>query len=169
MFLVRMILVGLFLLSSVSVFAMGRVGAPSINQDSPAGKLAPDFTLPRTDGTSSSIMSARNGKKAILIIWATWCPHCREELVRINNDLENIKAKGIEVILVSEGEGKDRVSEYLMQHHINLESFIDEETALQEPYNVVGVPTLVFIDAKGNILDVDHELPSDYETIFEKK
>ena len=37
---------------------------------------------------------------------------------------------------------------------------------LQEPYHLVGVPTLVFIDEKGIIRNVTHEFPSDYENYF---
>ena len=167
MYLLRILLASLFLLLSVNVFAMGKVSVS--DSGGLVGKTAADVTLPSTDGTSASIMSARKGGNAILIFWASWCPHCREELAHVNKDLAGIEGKGIQVILIDAGEDKDVASEYLMKHRINMVSFLDEENVLQEQYQVMGIPTVVFISAQGKILDVDHEVPVDYAEIFNKK
>jgi len=154
----RLFFLILFLSSTASVWAMGQ--GPLI------GKPALDVILPKSDGTSASVIGSRQGKKAILVFWATWCPHCYEELGKINDASASVQQKGIKIILVDVGESREAVEEYLIKRRINLSCFIDGDNIFQEPYQLVGVPTMVFIDEKGIIRDVTHQFPSDYEDYF---
>ena len=163
--MLKVFALGLFLVSAPLAWAMGNV--PSTEQtDSFAGKLAPDFTLATTGGEEKSLTQARAGKKAIIFFWATWCPHCHEEILRLNGAIQGIAAKGIQIILVDLGESKQEVAAYLKHNQVNLDSFVDEDNALQEPYQLVGVPTLIFVDEGGVIRNVNHELPDNYEKLF---
>lgn len=160
----RFILLVLFF-SSAYVGAMGHAFAQSWEEPL-MGKAAPDAVLPKSDGASASIMNAREGKKGILVFWATWCPHCYVELGKINDALPSLQKKGIKIILVDVGESKEQVEEYLLRRQMDLSSFIDGENVLQEPYDVLGVPTMFFIDEQGTVRDVTHQFPSDYEDHF---
>jgi peroxiredoxin len=133
------------------------------------GKTAPDVVLTRSDGTSSSVVASRQGKKAILIFWATWCPHCYEDLGGINADLASIEHKNIKIILVDIGETREQVRSYFDRRQMKLISFVDENSFLQETYHLIGVPTLIFIDEKGIVRTVTHQFPSDYENYFSGK
>jgi len=158
----RLILLIFFLFFPPSLWAMGHVSSQSTA--SPLiGKAAPDAILPRSEGESSSVINSRQGKKAILIFWATWCPHCYEELGEINNNYASIEKKGIKIILVDIGENKEDVKTYFNRRQMKLISFVDTDSVLQDPYHLRGVPTLIFIDDKGIIRNVTHEFPSDYE------
>jgi len=125
-----------------------------------------DVVLSKTDGTIASVLGSRQGKKAILVFWATWCPHCYEEVGVINDNLAAIEQKGIKVILVDIGESKEDVKNYFDQRQMKLVSFLDMDNAFQGPYYLRGVPTMVFIDEKGIIRNITHEFPSDYENYF---
>ncbi len=133
------------------------------------GKAAPDAVLAKTDGTSASVIGEQQGRKAILVFWATWCPHCYEDLGNINDNIASIGQKGINVILVDLGETKEDVKNYFNQRRMKLISFVDEDSVLQGPYRLIGVPTLIFIDEKGIIRSVTHTFPSDYENYFSVK
>ena len=130
------------------------------------GQEPTDVVLTKTDGTTASIISSRQGKKAILVFWATWCPHCYEDLGVINDQMTSIEQKGIKIILVNVGGSKEGVQNYFDQRQMKLVSFLDTDTSLQEPYHLIGVPTVIFIDTKGIIRNVTHEFPSDYENYF---
>jgi len=130
------------------------------------GKAAPDAVLLKSDGTSANILGSRQGHKAILVFWATWCPHCYEDLGVINNNFASIGQKGIKIILVDIGETKEDVQEYFFRRQMKLASFVDTDSAMQGTYRLVGVPTLVFIDEKGIVRSVTHEFPSDYTSYF---
>jgi peroxiredoxin len=161
----RLIILIFILSFSTSAWAMGQVPTQSA-KDPLIGKAAPDAVLIKTDGTSSSIVGSHPGKKVILIFWATWCPHCYEELGAINDGLSSIEQKDIKVALVDVGESKENVLEYFYHRQMKLTSFLDENTSLQEPYHLIGIPTVIFIDEKGIIRNVSHAFPSDYENYF---
>jgi len=162
-------LISLVLFLSCPLYGWGMGHAPTESPQGPLiGKAAPDAVLPGSDGTSASVVDARQGKKGILVFWTTWCPHCYEELGKIKESLASARQKGIRIILVDMGESPQDVKEYLIRRQINLTCFIDEDDTLQAPYYLSGVPTLVFIDERGIVLDVTHEFPSDYENYFKK-
>ena len=133
------------------------------------GRAAPDAVLTKTKGASASVIGSRHGGKAILVFWATWCPHCYESLGTINDNSASVEKKGIKIILVDLGETKEDVKNYFNRRQMKLISFLDEDGVLQEPYHLIGVPTLIFIDAKGIVRSVAHEFPSDYENYFSDK
>ena len=144
---------------------MGHLSAQTDNNPL-IGKAAPDAVLTDTQGKSASVMGTRQGKKAIVVFWATWCPHCYEDLGIINDNLTSIEQKGIKLILVDVGETQEDVKNYFNKRQMKLISFVDEDSTLQEPYHLIGVPTLIFIDEKGIIRNVTHAFPSDYESHF---
>jgi thiol-disulfide isomerase/thioredoxin len=161
----RLIFLALFLFFPGSLWAMGHVSTQTA-EGPMIGKAAPDAVLPKSDGTSASVMGSRHGQKAILVFWATWCPHCYEDLGAINNSFASIGQKGIKIILVDVGETKEDVQEYFYRRQMKLVSFIDENSLLQGPYRLIGVPTLIFIDEKGIIRNMTHVFPSDYSNYF---
>jgi peroxiredoxin len=164
----QLILLVLFLFFSPSAWAMGHVSTQTSN-DPLIGKAAPDVVLAKTDGTSANVIGTRQGKKAILIFWATWCPHCYEELGSLNDNFASIEQKGIKIILVDVGETREVVKNYFNQRQMRLTSFVDENSFLQETYHLIGIPTLIFIDEKGIIRNVTHAFPADYEGYFISK
>ncbi len=167
-FVVSVMFVGIVLSAPSLAPAMSNI-PEGTSKISLVGKAAYDVTLPTALGQQKSLSQAREGKKAVLFFWATWCPHCRDEITRMNKNLDAITAKGIKIVLVSIGETKEDVAAYLKRNAVVLDSFLDEDNALQGPYDLVGVPTLVFVDEKGVIREVRHDFPDDYERFFAVK
>jgi peroxiredoxin len=139
---------------------------PKVARGPLIGEAAPDVVLGKTDGTSGSVLGSRHGEKAILVFWATWCPHCYEDIGNINDQFASVEQKGIKIILVDVGETKEVVKNYFSQRQMKLVSFVDEDSYLQGAYHLIGVPTLIFIDEKGIVRNTTHEFPSDYENYF---
>jgi len=162
--LLSYVMIFCFLLSSTA-FAMGQAPNGTV-KDSSVGGGAPDVVLSKTDGSSSDIIGSNKGKKIVLIFWATWCPHCYEELGSINQNIASVEAKGIKIVLVDVGESVGQVQSYFRHRQMNLVSFVDENSFLMDAYHLIGVPTLVFIDENGHIRNVTHTFPSDYENYF---
>ena len=167
-FVASIMLIGMILSAPSLALAMSSMPAGT-SEMSLVGKTAYDATLPTALGQQKSLSQAREGKKAVLFFWATWCPHCRDGITRMNKNLDAITAKGIKIVLVSIGETKEDVAAYLKYNHVPLDSFLDEDNVLQGPYDLVGVPTLVFVDEKGVIREVRHDFPDDYERFFAVK
>jgi peroxiredoxin len=143
--------------------AMGDVG---FVQDTLVGKQAADFTLTTVKGEKFNFEQYRGGKKAIILFWTTWCPHCREALKHLDAKRKAIEAKGIAVVFVSVGESKRAVESYLLTHQYDFDVVLDQEQSLDEPYQIIGVPSLIYVGANGVIQSVEHSFSEQFEENF---
>ncbi|MFH0754590.1 MAG: TlpA disulfide reductase family protein [Candidatus Omnitrophota bacterium] len=159
----RLWLIG-FILSGIVLNGMGCAVAQEESQM--VGKRAADFTLERVKGTSASLYELIKGKKAILFFYASWCPHCREQIKAIEDRKTEIRNDGIEVVLVDVGESKSQVMRFLKENKIEQDSFLDADSFVAQTYQVMGIPTLVFIGADGVVRYVEYGLPEDYKKIL---
>ena len=158
--------VSLLFASAIAVYAMGESKTMSMTG---VGKPAADFTLDTLTQKAVNMTQYRQGKKAIVFFWATWCPHCRDALKDLNKNLANIEGKGIKVILVDVGEEEKEVKRYMERNKIGATVFLDRESSLADPYGIIGVPTFVLVDSKGVVRAVEHALPDNYEEILAVK
>lgn len=133
------------------------------------GQKAPEFVLDTIYNGTKKLSQARGDKKAILFFWATWCPHCHTQLLRLNNSIETLKRRGYVVILVDVGEAANDVKAYLKFNTIFLDSFLDPDSSTQDIYRVEGVPTIYYLDEQGIIRGMQHELPGNVDELFSKK
>lgn len=129
------------------------------------GKPAKNFTLRTVGGKTLNLAEFRNGQKAVIFFWATWCPHCRRELEGLSRNKEQIARKGIAIILVDVGEGEGDVRQYLQKSNIAMDVFLDTDSSVSESYGVMGIPTFYLVDREGIVRDVQHSLPENYEEI----
>jgi len=130
------------------------------------GEIAPDFQLMTTADEKVSLKEYRGGDPAIIFFWATWCPHCRTQLSELNDRKEDLAQKGIKLLLVDLGEGKKQVESYIKKNNLQYDVFLDQDSAVAEEYNIVGVPTFIFVGQRGEVLAVEHAIPQNYETIL---
>ncbi len=130
------------------------------------GKEAPDFTLKTLTGKEINLAKFRDGNPAIIFFWATWCPHCREQLVELNKQTAEIEKKGIKLILVDLDEDIRPVRSYVERHNVKIEVALDPDSAVADQYGIVGVPTFYFIDKAGMIKSVTHEFPANYGEVL---
>ncbi len=131
------------------------------------GKPVKDFTLKTVGGAPVSLTDFRQGGKAVIFFWATWCPHCRRELTELNKNKSTLEQKGIKVVLVDVGEEEEAVRRYAQSNNIGMTIFLDETTSVAEEYGLVGVPTFYLVDKQGIVRHVDHAMPENYEAVLE--
>lgn len=125
------------------------------------GQIAPDFALEKTDGTRITFKDLE-GSPAVLVFWTAWCPACREEAPKINQLAAEFAPKGVKVIGINIGESDARVSEGIKDFGIRYEVAKDKGAVVSKSYRVVGTPTIVFLDKKGEVKYFGNELPPDY-------
>ncbi len=145
---------------------LGHGGALAQEQSPLVGKKAPDFTLERVSGSSASLSQVIKDKKAIVFFFATWCPHCREQLKQIAGRKADLDKQGVVIVLVNVGESKDTAAKFLKDRGIAYDTFLDVNSFVSEVYQVAGIPTLVFIGTDGKIRYVEYGLPDNYEEIL---
>lgn len=115
----------------------------------PIGKKAPDITLTGLDGHKVKLSSLK-GKVVMIDFWATWCPPCRKGLPITNKMHSKFASKGLKVFAVS-NEDKKTVADFVKANKYTFPTFLDLNNAAGHTYGIQAIPTLVIVDAKGNL------------------
>lgn len=115
------------------------------------GSLAPDFTLEDIDGNKITLSSFQNKKPVLLVFWATWCGYCAKELPDLKDFIE-IHRNEIETLVISSGESKKTVEDYIEKKDINFTMLLDNTRDVWNSYLVRGTPSHFLIDSKGKII-----------------
>jgi peroxiredoxin len=116
------------------------------------GHLAPDFTLQTAVGESYTLSDFR-GQPVVLNFWASWCGPCRMEMPFFERT--QLKYNGqAAVIGVNQGESAQTVQEFSVRQNINYPLLVDDDNAVNLSYNIVSLPTTIFINADGVVEEV---------------
>jgi cytochrome c biogenesis protein CcmG/thiol:disulfide interchange protein DsbE len=117
------------------------------------GKRAPDFALPRVDGSGTLALASLRGKVVLLDFWATWCPPCLQMLPTMDALYGDFHPRGVEFVGInSDGPGAtaDDVREFLRRRPIPYPVVLDEGE-VGGRYDVTGLPHFVVLGRDGGI------------------
>lgn len=112
------------------------------------GERAIDFALETLDGRPVSLKDFA-GKPVFVNFWATWCLPCLVEMPIIE-ELYNERPGAFAVVAVSD-EPVETIREYVEKHGYTFPIYVDRGGKMGQEYQVLFMPTSVFIDAKGVI------------------
>ena len=158
-----------FCLVLIVTLSTGSASAQGFFDHPLKGTVAPDFILDTLNAKAVKFSDVSKGKKAIVFFWATWCPHCREQIRTLKEQRTKLEKEGIEVVLVDIGEDRATVKKFLAAGNYDFNVFLDGNSYVAEIYQVFGVPTLFFVGADGKIREMLNVFPDDYEEIFRNK
>ncbi|HSN78585.1 MAG TPA: TlpA disulfide reductase family protein [Anaerolineae bacterium] len=116
------------------------------------GQLAPDFTLQFPDGTKTQL-SDWQGQPVVLNFWATWCAPCREEMPEFVAAYDRYQDDGLVVVGVNAQETASQAAAFMGDFNMGFPVALDTRGDVQQLYNVRGLPTTVFIDREGRIVE----------------
>ena len=139
------------------IFTVGCVSQNSKNVNASAGELSPGqmFSLKDLSGSDVHIQNLLMEKKAVLLnFWASWCPHCREEIPILIKLQEKYKDKSFTVLGVDIGESRTRASAFAEKAGINYPVVLDSASDVAERYGVLGIPTSILVSSDKKILGV---------------
>ena len=118
------------------------------------GALAPDFTLPDTNGNPVT-MSTVKAKIKIIDFWASWCGPCRLNNPALRKIYEEFHSQGLEIIGVSLDNSKvawQKAIEKDGLSWINVSSLKGWDCDVVRLYNVSGVPALYILNENNRII-----------------
>lgn len=122
-----------------------QVGDPRI------GSLALDFVSEDVSGKKIALSDFRGKKPVLLIFWATWCGYCAKELPDLKTFTQKHQDE-IQVLVVSSGESREIIKDYIQENDINFSMLLDEQKEIWNSYLVRGTPTHFLIDKAGKIV-----------------
>jgi thiol-disulfide isomerase/thioredoxin len=92
----------------------------------------------------------RGAPVTLLHFWAAWCGPCREELPRF---VAFAAAHHLRVIAVSHDPDYETAERFLREHHIAMETLIDDHHRFSAKHHVRVIPTTIAFNAKGEMID----------------
>ena len=119
------------------------------------GKLAPDFTDTKPDGSQLTLSDLR-GKVVLLDFWASWCGPCRNENPNVVRLYNQYKDKGFTVMSVSMDQDKVKWIAAIEKDQLTWPNHVCDlkgwASEAGKKYQVTGIPFTVLIDQEGKII-----------------
>jgi thiol-disulfide isomerase/thioredoxin len=154
-------LIGAMLLSGGGDEAPLTAPADSVTIDrGPGRQLAvgdpvPAFSARGLEGGTVS-WSDDQGAPTVLVIWASWCPHCQAELPVL---VPAVQAReGVELVSVTTAVGQQpgpTPSEFLADEGLTLTTAVDDAAGtLMHGLGVRSFPTVYYVGDDGTVVDV---------------
>ena len=119
-----------------------------------AGKVAPGFALPATDGRTVSLTSLK-GKVVAVNFWATWCGPCRQEIPELSKVYAENRGKCFELLGIAEESGpREVVVEAAEKLGANYPILLDDQGDVANAFRIAGYPSTFLLDAEGQVRKV---------------
>lgn len=111
-----------------------------------------NWTLTQVNGGDYSLTANGGGKPALLLFWATWCKPCKAELSSMKDTFDQLAARGLNVVLISEDnqKSKSRVKPYLDSKGFTWNALHDPDGEVLKLYGGTSLPFSVLLDAEGS-------------------
>lgn len=92
-----------------------------------------------------------DGQVVVVDFWATWCIPCRVQAQILEPIHRDYKNKGVQFLAANVGEDEPTVRSFLKGKPFPYPVLLDPEDKVSSRLGVVGLPTLMVIDKKGEV------------------
>lgn len=106
------------------------------------------------------------GRVALVNFFATWCPHCKEEMPALRKAREEYDTDDLHMVSVTSQSSADTVRAFWNLHDATWPVVTDPDLEATAKYEVDGYPTNLLFDAAGEPATVTGTVPADsFETL----
>lgn len=111
-----------------------------------SGAQAQDFrTLTGKDISFEDMIAT---PRAVLFLWATWCPYCIKEFKVLAKECPYFE--GVDLWYINVGESKERVENFIHRAKVanctNKSIILDKETLIASKFGINALPTFIFLE-----------------------
>lgn len=111
------------------------------------GKSAPeDWSIDKWFQGQSEVALDSN-KPTVVVFWESWCPHCRNEVPKLQAVYDSYREQGLQVVGVTRltrDANEATVQSFIDEHHVGY-PMAKESGALAEYFNVKGIPAAAVV------------------------
>lgn len=111
---------------------------------------APDFTLPNQQKQEIKLSDLK-GEVIMINFWASWCAPCRKEMPLLDAMYKKYKPLGFTLLGVNVDENSNDAYALLKDIPVSFPVVFDSHGRVGKLYNLVAMPSTVFIDRSGNV------------------
>ncbi len=119
------------------------------------GEKAPDWILSTAEGKRISLYNDSEGKKVVMLFWATWCSFCHELMPDLEALREEFGADNVNFYALNVWDDGDAKG-FMARKDYGMKLLLQADTVAQR-YGVVGTPGLFVIDEEKNIVYIRHK------------
>ena len=117
-----------------------------------AGSAAPNFTLANLqDGKGSISLASYKGKPVLVNFWATWCVPCKDEMPLLEAAHKKWASK-VQFVGIDRQDYKPDALRFAQDTRVTYPLAADPDATLDGSYRLRGMPTSVFIDRNGRVV-----------------
>ena len=132
------------------VLAITSCAGGAKNPGANIGQPAPDFQLKNLEGQSVSLSDFK-GSPVLLNFWSTSCPPCVSEMPFLQEIYNEWSGKGLILLAIAQGDSPSNVTVFMQDNGLSLPVLLDTQLSVGQRYNVMAIPTTLFIDREGII------------------
>lgn len=126
---------------------------PALPQEGPLrGQEMPDITLVDREGDPVSLRD-NDGKPAIINVWASWCPPCKDEMPHLQKAFEKHGDQvQFHMVNLTNRDSLDKMDAFLQEEAFTFPILLDEEGVTEKELQILGIPNTFFLDDQGKII-----------------
>ena len=141
----------LFVLGAAVAYTLYANFTKDDQQKVAVGAVAPDFMLTDMQGNKHRL-SDYKGQGVFLNFWGTWCKPCETEMPYINNQYQQFKDKGVQVLAVDISESNLAVNQFASRYKLDFPIMIDTDKQVMSAYGIDPLPATFLIDKNGEVV-----------------
>lgn len=131
-------------------FVPGASGSAASSAPAEPDDLARDFTLKLFDGGEFKL-SAYRGRPVVVNFWASWCGPCRAEALVLENAWQQYRDQGVMILGVAVQDREESARAFIKEFGLTYPMGLDVDNRIATLYQIMGLPTSVFIDGRGRV------------------
>lgn len=126
--------------------------AGSLSRIETTSRSLPNVALESLDGAPATL-DAYQGRPMVVNLWASWCPPCRREMPVLEQAQQ--RRDHVQFLFVNQREGRRTIRRYLDTQELDLDNvLLDHSGAIGRTVGTAGLPTTLFYDPHGRLVDV---------------
>jgi thiol-disulfide isomerase/thioredoxin len=114
----------------------------------PKDRATPPLSLPRLDGSTWELASAR-GKVVVVNFWASWCEPCRDEMPSLELMAARYEGDGLVAVAVNFKEGAGTIRRFTETTLVTMPILRDAEGTAARAWGARFFPTTVLVGRDG--------------------